>query len=162
MKTTPFLSETSTGEISSPCGGGIPLTRPPNPSGYPGQKIFSSNIDLSQILSPKKIYQEMDKLGRINKIKTITLFEFSCTGQVYLPVVAVLQEGDRGWSTALGYLLLYNLLFIAPLFVLIFLFRLGTSSARLAAVARRQGALARLFLALFSWFLAGILLSLGR
>ncbi|NLG84163.1 MAG: hypothetical protein GX493_06070, partial [Firmicutes bacterium] len=91
----------------------------------------------------------------------VAFFEFPCTGQVYFPVVALLREGGEAWSTALGYLLLYNLLFIAPLFVLIFLLRLGTNSTHLAEMARRQAASVRLLLALFSFLLAGLLLASG-
>ncbi|MGQ9778609.1 MAG: hypothetical protein ACUVRM_01855, partial [Bacillota bacterium] len=91
----------------------------------------------------------------------VAFFEFPCTGQVYFPVVAVLREGGAARSAALGYLLLYNFLFIAPLFVLILLVRLGTSSTRLAGMARRQAASVRLLLALFSFLLAGILLASG-
>ena len=91
----------------------------------------------------------------------VALFEFPCTGQVYFPVVAVLREGGEARSAALGYLLLYNLLFIAPLFVLILLVRLGFTSARLAGMARGRAGMVKFLLGLFFFGLAGILLWLG-
>ncbi|NLG83025.1 MAG: hypothetical protein GX493_00120 [Firmicutes bacterium] len=63
--------------------------------------------------------------------------------------MAVLWEGNAPWLSAFGYLLLYNLLFIAPLFLLILLVRLGVTSARLAEMARRQAGKVRFLLALF-------------
>ena len=44
----------------------------------------------------------------------VSIFEFACTGQVYLPMLAYLVR-IRGGATALALLLLYNLCFILPL-----------------------------------------------
>ncbi|MCL6613433.1 MAG: hypothetical protein K6U03_02240 [Firmicutes bacterium] len=69
----------------------------------------------------------------------VSLLEFPCTGQVYFPVVAVIREEGGPRLAAFGHLLLYDLLFIAPLFGLIVLLRLGTTSAHLAGMARGRG-----------------------
>ncbi|MCL6613531.1 MAG: DUF1573 domain-containing protein [Firmicutes bacterium] len=91
----------------------------------------------------------------------VALLEFPCTGQVYFPVVAVIREGGEGRFAAFGYLLLYNLLFIAPLFGLIILVRLGFTSARLAGMARARAGMVKFLMGLFFFGLAGILLWLG-
>lgn len=83
----------------------------------------------------------------------VTLLESVCTGQTYLPtIVFVLQDPERR-SRALSYLLLYNLMFIAPLVGVFLLSYLGTSSRRLAEWGQRnvipaKVALAAVFLAM--------------
>ena len=45
----------------------------------------------------------------------ITFLELACTGQVYAPIVYAIRQGR---ASAVGYLLLYNLAFIAPLVII--------------------------------------------
>jgi cytochrome c biogenesis protein CcdA len=60
----------------------------------------------------------------------VSIFEFACTGQVYLPMLAYLVR-MRGGAAALGLLLLYNLCFIVPLLVVFGASYLGVSSGRI-------------------------------
>jgi cytochrome c biogenesis protein CcdA len=60
----------------------------------------------------------------------VSLFEFACTGQVYLPMLAYLVR-MRGGTVALGLLLLYNLCFIVPLLIVFGASYLGVSSGRI-------------------------------
>jgi cytochrome c biogenesis protein CcdA len=50
----------------------------------------------------------------------VSILEAVCTGQVYLPTIAYVLKRTHLWVEALGYLLLYNIMFIAPLFVVFF------------------------------------------
>jgi cytochrome c biogenesis protein CcdA len=82
----------------------------------------------------------------------VSIFEFACTGQVYLPTLAYLARA-KGRSDALLLLALYNLCFIAPLLVVFGASYLGVSSKRITVIfQRRMGAiklgLAVVFLAL--------------
>ena len=63
----------------------------------------------------------------------VSVFEFACTGQVYLPLLGYLVR-VRGQLDAVGLLVLYNLCFIAPLLVVFGASYLGVSSGRITAV----------------------------
>lgn len=60
----------------------------------------------------------------------ISLLESACTGQVYLPVILYVLKQGGSWQ-ALGYLLIYNLMFIVPLLAFFILAWGGLSSQRL-------------------------------
>jgi cytochrome c biogenesis protein CcdA len=70
----------------------------------------------------------------------VSIFEFACTGQVYLPTLGYLARVRRqAW--AIGLLGLYNLSFILPLLAVFGASYAGVSSARItAAFQRRMGA----------------------
>ena len=55
--------------------------------------------------------------------------EFTCTGQVYIPIVTMLSEPEYRVG-ALGYLFVYNLVFILPLIVVFVLVVSGTKMVR--------------------------------
>jgi len=60
----------------------------------------------------------------------VSVFEFACTGQVYLPLLGFLARMNRQID-ALGLLLLYNFCFILPLLIVFGASYLGVSSGRL-------------------------------
>lgn len=60
----------------------------------------------------------------------VSVVEAVCTGQVYLPtIMVILKEADSHFYRAAGYLLLYNLMFIAPLALVFALALCGKESA---------------------------------
>jgi cytochrome c biogenesis protein CcdA len=63
----------------------------------------------------------------------VSVFEFACTGQVYLPVLGALARMRRQ-PDALALLALYNLCFIIPLLVVFGASWLGVTSGRITAV----------------------------
>jgi cytochrome c biogenesis protein CcdA len=67
----------------------------------------------------------------------VSIFEFACTAQVYLPTLAYLARG-KGRTDALFLLLLYNLCFIAPLIVVFIASYLGVSSKRITLLFQRR------------------------
>jgi len=62
----------------------------------------------------------------------VSVFEFACTAQVYLPTLAYLARVHRQFD-AVGLLVLYNLCFIAPLLVVFGGSYYGVSSTRITA-----------------------------
>ena len=85
----------------------------------------------------------------------VALFEFPCTGQVYVPIMTLIHsEGFR--TEAVGWLLLYNLFFILPLLVVFVATFYGLTSERLKKffkgnMAKVKFGLSGLFLALFAF-----------
>jgi cytochrome c biogenesis protein CcdA len=70
----------------------------------------------------------------------VALFEFPCTGQIYFPIVFTLRQmgSFQTWLLAFGYLLIYNLLFILPLIIVLYLAYRGTTSQRLAEYMKKN------------------------
>lgn len=59
----------------------------------------------------------------------VSLVEAVCTGQVYLPTIAlILKEADAHFIRAMLYLIIYNLMFIVPLIVILALSVMGYES----------------------------------
>ena len=67
----------------------------------------------------------------------VSIFEFACTAQVYLPTLAYLARARRR-DDALGLLLAYNLCFIAPLLVVFAASYLGVGSKRITSLFQMQ------------------------
>lgn len=76
----------------------------------------------------------------------VSIFEFACTGQVYLPTLAYMVHARKA-SNAFPLLLLYNLCFIVPLIVVFIASFLGVSSKRIAAMFQSRLAFVKLLLA---------------
>lgn len=68
----------------------------------------------------------------------VSLLESACTGQVYLPTIVFMLRDATLKNQALSYLLLYNVMFIAPLLVVFGLAYSGVRSQALAGFARRH------------------------
>jgi cytochrome c biogenesis protein CcdA len=63
----------------------------------------------------------------------VTVFEFACTGQVYLPLLGYLARMQRQ-PDAIGLLALYNLCFIVPLLIVFGASWLGVTSGRITTL----------------------------
>jgi cytochrome c biogenesis protein CcdA len=77
----------------------------------------------------------------------VSIFEFACTAQVYLPTLAYLAR-VRKRADALGLLLAYNLCFIAPLLVVFAASYLGVSSKHITSLFQSNLGKVKLALAL--------------
>jgi len=87
----------------------------------------------------------------------IALVELACTGQVYLPTITFMIGVPQMRAQATLYLLLYNLVFVLPLVIVLFLVVYGASPARFQGWLTRNTARTKLLTALL--FLAlGVLL----
>lgn len=76
----------------------------------------------------------------------VSLFELACTGQVYLPTIVYMVRAGRQLR-GYGYLLLYNVGFIAPLLVVFALSFAGLSLKGLTAFFQKSMAAVKLALA---------------
>jgi thiol-disulfide isomerase/thioredoxin len=88
----------------------------------------------------------------------ISVLEFTCTGQVYLPTILFVINTPSLRASALSYLLLYNFMFILPLLIIFGIVYWGVTSEQLAAFLQRRATTIKLFTSLFFFFLAGILI----
>ncbi len=93
----------------------------------------------------------------------VALFEFPCTGQVYVPIILALRHLPQHFWGAVGWLLLYNLCFIAPLLGVFLLVLFGLTSEKLTALFRKHVAATKFGLAgvFFLLFLLTLALLLG-
>lgn len=89
----------------------------------------------------------------------VSILEAVCTGQVYLPTITFVLKDAALRMRALGYLLLYNLMFILPLFVVFLFALLGTTSEEFARFMQKRIAIVKLFMALLFFGLGIFLLS---
>lgn len=91
----------------------------------------------------------------------VSILESLCTGQVYLPTIMLVAREPGLRSHAVGYLLLYNLMFILPLCAILAMAWWGIRSETLGGVFRRnlgwaKLAMAGLFALLGALVIAGI------
>ena len=86
----------------------------------------------------------------------ISLFEFGCTGQVYLPTITYVVSNPALRTRAIGLLVLYNLMFILPL-ILISVMGVMFSSERVGQFLKDRIALIKILTALL-FFGLGLLL----
>lgn len=91
----------------------------------------------------------------------VSLLEAVCTGQVYLPVIVFILKEPALRIRAITYLLIYNLMFIAPLLIILCVGVFGMNSKKLEEFFRKKVALVKLlmfvlFLGLAIFLLSGI------
>jgi cytochrome c biogenesis protein CcdA len=89
----------------------------------------------------------------------VVLFEFPCTGAPYLAVIALLTAGN--YAEGVPLLLLYNLIFILPLFVIIGLVYFGHTSHKLEKWRKKHRGLMRLSIGLFLLAFGAYLINLA-
>lgn len=68
----------------------------------------------------------------------ISLLEAVCTGQLYLPTIAFILKTTTLKFKALIYLIIYNIMFILPLFIIFLLALFGVTSAQFAQFIRKR------------------------
>ena len=66
-----------------------------------------------------------------------TLLDSLCTGQIYVPVLALISREVEAWRS-LMLLAVYNLAFIAPLIVIFILAAKGADSERMSRWSKRN------------------------
>jgi len=92
----------------------------------------------------------------------VSFLELACTGQVYLPTIIFVMSMPELEIQATLFLLLYNLLFIAPLVVVFVLAYYGTGAKQFSDFLQQRAAavklgLSFLFLALGGWLAVSLL-----
>jgi len=89
----------------------------------------------------------------------IALLEFVCTGQVLIPVLAVIKNASAERFTAYLYLILYNIMFIFPLLLILGFFYVGYKSEAFGEILRSgQGAI-KILTAVFLLIIGGYMLT---
>ena len=87
----------------------------------------------------------------------VSLLEFTCTGQVYLPTILFVTNIPSLRTSALFHLLLYNLMFILPLLIIFGIVYWGVTSEQLAFFLQKKASTIKLITSLLFFALAGIL-----
>lgn len=77
----------------------------------------------------------------------VVLVELPCTGAPYFAILGLLAQGS--YAAAVPLLLLYNFVFVLPLFIIIGIGYFGTSSDRLESWRKEHRGLMRLVIGLF-------------
>jgi len=88
----------------------------------------------------------------------VSLLEFTCTGQVYLPTILFVTNVPSLRASAVSYLILYNLIFIIPLLIIFGAVYWGVTSEQLAFFLKKRASSIKLFTSLLFFALAGILI----
>jgi len=99
-------------------------------------------------------------LGGIGIGIAVTALESICTGQVYVPTLALILRGGSSFLRATSYLALYNFLFILPLIIVFWLTWRGLRTAELLAWSRRNVVSSKCLLGFFFLGLAALLMML--
>lgn len=88
----------------------------------------------------------------------ISILEFACTGQVYLPTIIFVTNIQSLKARAILYLIFYNFCFILPLILVFLLAYKGMTSERLSAFWKKRGKMVKLLMAIVFFCLAGLLI----
>lgn len=89
----------------------------------------------------------------------ISLLEFTCTGQVYLPTILFVINTPSLRANAISYLFLYNFMFITPLLIIFGIAYRGVTSEQLAFFLQKRASTIKLLTSLFFFSLVGILIA---
>jgi hypothetical protein len=88
----------------------------------------------------------------------VTVFESVCTGQVYVPTLALLTKNSPAFSRWIFYLVLYNIMFVLPLiFVFIAVYR-GVSTPALIQWSKKNVVFSKTLLGIFFIALAMLII----
>lgn len=108
---------------------------------------------------PKKVKERIHKIirtglttrglviGSLSVGFLVSIFESLCTGQIYLPTIVFMTRTPGMKTAAVGYLLLYNVMFILPLVGILAMSYFGVRSEALGNMLRKRLALAKLGMA---------------
>ncbi|MFH1269687.1 MAG: hypothetical protein ABIH75_01330 [Candidatus Omnitrophota bacterium] len=88
----------------------------------------------------------------------VSILEAVCTGQVYLPTITFILKATHLKLEALGYLILYNIMFIIPLFIIFLLALLGATSEDFSNFLKRNLAVIKILMAVIFFSLGAFLL----
>jgi len=88
----------------------------------------------------------------------VTLFQSTCTSQVYLPTILFVANIPSLRGSAVFYLILYNFVYILPLLVIFGIVYWGVTSEQLSFFLQRRASTIKLLTSAFFFLLAGILI----
>lgn len=117
------------------------------PGGAERVRLYTKQIEKAEQKHPFMLILTTILLGVV-----VVMVELPCTGAPYLAILGLLSKGN--FASAVPFLLLYNFIFVLPLFIIIGIAYFGTSSERLEAWRKENRGLMRLGIGI-------LLLSLG-
>ena len=88
----------------------------------------------------------------------VTLFQSTCTSQVYLPTILFVTNIPSLRGNAVLYLILYNFVYILPLLVIFGIVYWGVTSEQLSFFLQKRASTIKLLTSVFFFALAGILI----
>jgi hypothetical protein len=88
----------------------------------------------------------------------VSLLEAVCTGQLYLPTITFVLKNASLRLRALGYLLLYNLMFVVPLVIVLVSALFGATSENFSKFAMKHMIMVKLLMALIFFVLGFVIL----
>jgi thiol-disulfide isomerase/thioredoxin len=88
----------------------------------------------------------------------VTLFQTTCTSQVYLPTILFVTNIPSLRGSAVLYLVLYNLVYVLPLLVIFGIVYWGVTSEQLSFFLQKRASTIKFLTAIFFFALAGILI----
>ncbi len=88
----------------------------------------------------------------------VTLFQSTCTSQVYLPTILFVTNIPSLRGSAVLYLILYNFVYIVPLLVIFGIVYWGVTSEQLSFFLQKRASTIKLLTSVFFFTLAGILI----
>jgi len=91
----------------------------------------------------------------------VSILEAVCTGQVYLPTITFVLKTTSIKGQALAYLLLYNLMFVVPLFIIFILALTGVTSDKFAKFLKKHFLTVKLLMAILFFGLGVFLMWKG-
>ncbi len=89
----------------------------------------------------------------------VSILEFTCPGQVYLPTILFVTNIPSLKASAMSHLFLYNLMFIIPLLIIFGIVYWGVTSEQLAFFLKKRVTTIKLITSLLFFALAGILIA---
>jgi glutaredoxin len=89
----------------------------------------------------------------------ISLLEFTCTGQVYLPTILFVTHIPSLRTSAISYVILYNVMFIIPLLIIFGTAYWGVTSEQFSFFLQKRVSAIKLATSLLFFTLAGILIT---
>ncbi len=88
----------------------------------------------------------------------VSILEAVCTGQVYLPTITFVLKVSHLKLQALGYLVLYNIMFIVPLFIIFLFALLGVTSEQFSKILKKHLSAIKIVMAILFFSLGVFLL----
>jgi thiol-disulfide isomerase/thioredoxin len=115
----------------------------------------------------KRIHQTIRKESKSNRYFlaavasgfVVSILEFTCTGQVYLPTILFVTNIPSLKTSAVSYLVLYNLMFIIPLLIIFGVVYWGVTSEQLGFFLQKRASSIKLITSLLFFALAGVLVA---
>jgi hypothetical protein len=87
----------------------------------------------------------------------VSILEFACTGQVYLPTITFMVGVEGLKSSAILYLVIYNIFFIVPLLLVFAVVYFGVSSQAISRIMESNVGTVKLILACVFFAVGGLL-----